>query len=647
MNFYQSFTNNNIMRILRIMLGTRKMFYVFLLLILTVLCYLTISYQQITCPTKDLHEKSSENKGISPEELEKLKQDWLEEYKEHEKEEQIVDEPPVLNGDNNKMMLPLECVINGGQAVKCFKEENVDDETGVYMPWTFLKSYYEVYGKMKNYDSYNRFEFNQNYAKEVKKMSSKYNFKGVFMTFEYYNVEVRDRVKCISAMKGVPVSTQWGPKGYFYPIQIAQFGLSHYSKNIVQKPPQITQYGATLSNWKSLGSSTKIQSIKDEVRGSIIHISSREKQLDETSLSIGNTIEHVISLDLRFKGNGSVTVNIDTKDGATKQQYKIIYVTQNLMMGFDKKKNEITYGIGTSQNWMTLTRDLLIDLRKGKSYSKTSKSVKKQSIVITKVAKVVFCGDVMVSNVTFSTYNHMEHFKDAVNWMHSNQDHLSGGWRNMVERKLQGFETLKPGWISAMGQGQAMSLLVRGYHLYKNPSYITSLSKALKPFTLPSNKGGVRAIFMEKYPWYEEYPVTPSLFVLNGFLYSLIGLYDFKTLIEEKFFDNGKIPLAVLENYKKTQGVDLQASYELVSKLYREGITSASKMLPLYDGGSRSFYDLRHFVLGVQPNIARWDYHATHLSQLALIMTISDDPVFKRFYQYWQDYTKGKVADHN
>ena len=78
------------------------------------------------------------------------------------------------------------------------------------------------------------------------------------------------------------------------------------------------------------------------------------------------------------------------------------------------------------------------------------------------VAKILFYGDVMVHNLTISTYNHMEHFRDAVNWMHSNQDQLSGGWRNMVERKLPGFETLKPGWISAMGQGQAMSLLVRG-----------------------------------------------------------------------------------------------------------------------------------------------------------------------------------------
>ena len=33
---------------------------------------------------------------------------------------------------------------------------------------------------------------------------------------------------------GVPISTQWGPEGYFYPIQIAQYGLSHYSKYLAE-----------------------------------------------------------------------------------------------------------------------------------------------------------------------------------------------------------------------------------------------------------------------------------------------------------------------------------------------------------------------------------------------------------------------------
>lgn len=38
---------------------------------------------------------------------------------------------------------------------------------------------------------------------------------------------------------GVPVSTQWNPHGYYYPTQIAQFGLSHYSKNLTSPLPRI------------------------------------------------------------------------------------------------------------------------------------------------------------------------------------------------------------------------------------------------------------------------------------------------------------------------------------------------------------------------------------------------------------------------
>lgn len=45
-----------------------------------------------------------------------------------------------------------------------------------------------------------------------------------------------------SSLLGVPLSTQWGPQGYFYPIQIAQYGLSHYSKNLTEKPPHIEVY---------------------------------------------------------------------------------------------------------------------------------------------------------------------------------------------------------------------------------------------------------------------------------------------------------------------------------------------------------------------------------------------------------------------
>lgn len=50
--------------------------------------------------------------------------------------------------------------------------------------------------------------------------------------------KTRDRVKCISASDGVPVSMQWEAQGYYYPTQIAQFGLSHYSKNLTDPEPR-------------------------------------------------------------------------------------------------------------------------------------------------------------------------------------------------------------------------------------------------------------------------------------------------------------------------------------------------------------------------------------------------------------------------
>lgn len=625
----------------------KRLFYLFCLLTLMTSAYLFTTYKNVGCIVST-RQSSIEKGAVSAEELEELKKNWIAEYLEKNEKPSVVDEPP--NDGGQKLVQPIECYINNDYPVSCMKEME-GDET-VYMPFSFLQKYFEVYGKMKHYDGYDRFEFLTSFAKEVKKPAKKYSYKGVFMTFESYNVETRDRVKCISAVQGVPVSTQWGPQGYFYPIQIAQFGLSHYSKELVQKPAQHTVYESgkrsNVVNWKLTSSRSKVEVIQDKERGSVVHIataggSSSSSAPPEASLSLGNTIEHVVSFDFKFITNGSITFYVDTNN---KKQYKIHYVTRNFMLGFDYKL-DIEYGLGEAGgDWRRLTRDLLVDLRKGVSFTK-SKQIKKNNILIQKVSKVVIKGECLIDNITLSTTKHMDHFHDAVRWMYKNQDEASGGWRNDIERKVPGFNTLKPGWISAMGQGQAMSLLARAYYMYNDTRVIKALSRALKPFTIRSSEGGVKAVFMDRYTWYEEYPTTPSLFVLNGFLYSLIGLYDFKTLIEEQLLDSsGKFLPEVVKRFQQ-DGVDIGASYKLVSQLWEDGMTSAKAMLPLYDGGSRTFYDLRHFVLKTQPNVARWDYHATHLCQLALLSTVSDDPVFKQFFDFWQGYTKGKVAEHN
>ncbi len=76
-------------------------------------------------------------------------------------------------------------------------------------------------------------------------------------------------------------------------------------------------------------------------------------------------------------------------------------------------------------------------------------------------------------------------------------------------------------------------MLVRAYHETGDHQYLESAIRGLQPFTRSvhgdSDKPcGVRTFFLgnRKFPWYEEYPVVPSIFVLNGFIFSLVGLFD-------------------------------------------------------------------------------------------------------------------------
>ncbi|XP_038623301.1 D-glucuronyl C5-epimerase isoform X2 [Tachyglossus aculeatus] len=130
----------------------------------------------------------------------------------------------------------IDCLINEEQTIRGRREG-----PEVYLPFSWVEKYFDVYGRIAQYDGYERFEFSHSYSK-VYAQRAPYHPDGVFMSFEGYNVEVRDRVKCISGVEGVPLSTQWGPQGYFYPIQIAQYGLSHYSKNLTEKPPHVEVY---------------------------------------------------------------------------------------------------------------------------------------------------------------------------------------------------------------------------------------------------------------------------------------------------------------------------------------------------------------------------------------------------------------------
>jgi heparosan-N-sulfate-glucuronate 5-epimerase len=110
--------------------------------------------------------------------------------------------------------------------------------------------------------------------------------------------------------------------------------------------------------------------------------------------------------------------------------------------------------------------------------------------------------------------------------------------------------------------------------------------------------------------------------VLNGFIYSLIGLYDLKEVA------TGRIS-------------------EKAEKLFDSGMRTLKVMLLMFDTGTGTFYDLRHITAGLAPNRARWDYHKVHINQILLLSEVDSDPLFSSTAERWKGYMKGKLSPHN
>lgn len=185
---------------------------------------------------------------------------------------------------------------------------------------------------MTSYDDGNeRFEWSHSYG-QVYHPRGKYDPRNVFMYFEKYNVEARDRVKCISALEGVPVSRQWGNQGYYYPTQIAQFGLSHYSKNLTKSEPvrKIIDDGEKdIKDW-IVNDGCVLNKINENGNYIIKFITNNDSCKDGLILKLDQTLDFILSFDLKFIRSSSI--NIVINDREKKEIYNLIYNTSNIFI---------------------------------------------------------------------------------------------------------------------------------------------------------------------------------------------------------------------------------------------------------------------------------------------------------------------------
>lgn len=76
---------------------------------------------------------------------------------------------------------------------------------------------------------------------------------------------------------------------------------------------------------------------------------------------------------------------------------------------------------------------------------------------------------------------------------------------------------LRPGWVSAMGQGQAISVFLRAHALTGEPGWSDMARAALGPIPARELDGALVL---------EEYPTHRPCAVLNGWIFALLGVWE-------------------------------------------------------------------------------------------------------------------------
>jgi len=174
---------------------------------------------------------------------------------------------------------------------------------------------------------------------------------------------------------------------------------------------------------------------------------------------------------------------------------------------------------------------------------------------------------------------------------------------------------LTAGWPGGMTQGLGMSFLVRMYSITNDTRYLNAALNATQPLQETVEDGGVMRVFNNQWIWYEEYP-TPNngSYVLNGFIYTLIGLYDNWLILGSN--ESGE--------------------------MYGNGVESLHQMISMFDLGCNSSYDLvHHSIPSSAPNIARTLYHNLHITLLSVINAIEDD-LLVDVEDRWLNYAMGQ-----
>ncbi len=208
----------------------------------------------------------------------------------------------------------------------------------------------------------------------------------------------------------------------------------------------------------------------------------------------------------------------------------------------------------------------------------------------------------------------------VADWLVATQRH--DRWFYDFNGDVSGVALHKP-WTSAMAQGQAMSLLERAYRLTGDERYRTAALHGLVPLRITVDDGGLKRCFFGNcsLPFLEEAPTTPPSYILNGFMFTLVGLYDLASIAP------------------KSEALPM----------YTAARRTLDVALPRYDVDGLASYDLTHLTVrgDHEPTIATPSYQAVHIYLLRALDSIKHGSRLERYANRWEKGVARGVAVHH
>lgn len=188
-------------------------------------------------------------------------------------------------------------------------------------------------------------------------------------------------------------------------------------------------------------------------------------------------------------------------------------------------------------------------------------------------------------------------FTSQVNWLVENLTILD----NKYAVWFYNYPNSQP-FYSGISQGMIISVLLRAYQYFDEEKYFNLAWQAFNFLNLNVKDGGIKFTEHPYYCWFEEYLDSPK--ILNGHIYSLLGIYDLYRVTKDKE----------------------------VKKVFDLGIADIKNNIKAFDLGFFTKYDAGTSYP------ANNSYHYTHITLFSILFKITNDTFFEKYSKKFLKY---------